>query len=338
MSAHDGFTLADHYIPAGGRERFQIRVARLPTDTWISLPVEVVNGIAPGPRLWLTAAVHGDELNGVEIIRRVLTQLDAHQLVGTLVAVPIVNVFGFLQQLRYLPDRRDLNRSFPGSRTGSLASRIAHLIMSEVVSSCTHGIDLHTGSHHRTNLPQIRADLSDEATRELALAFGAPVLIHARTPDGSLRGAAAKIGKPVLLFEGGEALRFDESAIVAGVAGVLRSMAALGMIEARETDAFPPPITISRTRWLRARRGGILRMVAKLGDRVTKAQVLADIGDAFGRDPVNVKAPCDGVVIGLNQNPLVNQGDAVVHLGLFPSADGDEASASRPSSPTESER
>lgn len=336
MSAHDGFTLADHYIPAGGRERFQIRVARLPTDTWISLPVEVVNGSIPGPRLWLTAAVHGDELNGVEIIRRVLGQIDPHELVGTLVAVPIVNVFGFLQQLRYLPDRRDLNRSFPGSRTGSLASRIAHLIMSEVVSSCTHGIDLHTGSHHRTNLPQIRADLDDAATRELAFAFGAPVLIHARTPDGSLRGAAAKIGKPVLLFEGGEALRFDESAIVAGVAGVLRSMAALGMIAARSADRLPPPITISRTRWLRARRGGILRMVSTLGARVAKGQVLAEIGDAFGRDAVNVKAPCAGVVIGLNKNPLVNQGDAVVHLGLFPSKDGE--ALSRPSSPAESER
>lgn len=298
----------------------------------------VTRGVRPGPTLCLVGGIHGDELNGVEIIRRVLSQIDAHELVGTLVAVPIVNVFGFLQQLRYLPDRRDLNRSFPGSRTGSLASRLAHLIMTEVVSACTHGIDLHTGSHHRTNLPQIRADLHDEATRELAMAFGAPVLIHAKTPDGSLRGAAAKIGKPVLLFEGGEALRFDEASIVTGVAGVLRSMSALGMIEAREDEAFPPPITVSRTRWLRARRGGILRMVSTLGDRVAKGQVLADIGDAFGRDAVNVKAPCAGVVIGLSQNPLVNQGDAVVHLGLFPPHDGEEAALSRPSSPAESER
>ncbi|MCA9621371.1 MAG: succinylglutamate desuccinylase/aspartoacylase family protein [Myxococcales bacterium] len=302
-------------IAPGERQRFEIRVARLPTGTWLHLPLEVVNGEHAGPRLWLTAAVHGDELNGAEIIRRVLAQIDHTKLAGALVAVPIVNVFGFVQQLRYLPDRRDLNRSFPGAKHGSLAARLARLIMVEVVGHSTHGIDLHTGSHHRTNLPQIRADLSDPETRAIALAFGTPVVIDAHTRDGSLRHAARQANKPVLLYEGGEALRFDELAIQAGVDGVLRTMAYLGMID--DAPALvEPPILVARTRWLRARRGGIMRCSTALGARVGKGQTLAEITDAFGRGTAYVRAPKDGIVIGLNQNPLVNQGDAVLHLAL----------------------
>jgi hypothetical protein len=308
--------LGGKVISPGTRTRFQIRVARLPTDTWLSLPVEVVHGHAPGPRLWLTAAVHGDELNGVEIIRRVLESIEVQSMRGALVAVPIVNVFGFIQQLRYLPDRRDLNRSFPGARTGSLASRLAYLLMNEIVANCTHGIDLHTGSHHRANLPQIRADLDDPATRALATAFGAPVIIHARTRDGSLRRAAAKRGKTVLLFEGGEALRFDDDAIEAGVDGVMRAMRALGMLEPSD-DEREPPIAILRTRWLRARRGGVLRLTCRLGDHVVEGQPLATVGDVFGRGAATLRAPRNGIVIGQTRNPLVNQGDALVNLGLL---------------------
>ncbi len=331
MSAPESFELATHSVAPGERARFQVPVARLPTDTWVSLPVEVVHGATAGPRLWLAAAVHGDELNGVEIIHRVLSRIDAPTLVGTVVAVPIVNVFGFIHQLRYLPDRRDLNRCFPGSRSGSLASRLAHLIMTEVVERCTHGIDLHTGSHHRANLPQIRADLDDAHTRELALAFGAPVVIHARTPDGSLRGAAAQLGKPVLLFEGGEALRFDEASITTGVTGVLRCMAALGMSPASLPPPKGAPTAIYKTRWLRARRGGILRMVSALGERVEKGQSLGTISDAFGSDAAHVRAPAQGVVLGLNKNPLVNQGDALIHLGVLTDSDEPSGGASQPS-------
>jgi predicted deacylase len=276
--------------------------------------------------LWLTAALHGDELNGVEIIRQVLEAITVDDLRGAVVAVPIVNVFGFIQQLRYLPDRRDLNRSFPGARTGSLASRLAYLLMSEVVANCTHGIDLHTGSNHRSNLPQIRADLDDPATRALATAFGTRVIIHARTRDGSLRRAAAQAGKTVLLYEGGEALRFDHDAIEAGVAGVMRAMRALGMLAPEHASAFrdrdrdgdrEPPTAILRTRWLRARRGGILRMTCRLGDHVIEGQPLATVGDAFGRGATTLRAPKAGIVIGQTQNPLVNQGDALINLGLL---------------------
>ncbi|WP_084202489.1 succinylglutamate desuccinylase/aspartoacylase family protein [Rubidibacter lacunae] len=314
-------------IAPGGRELLEIPVTRLPTQTSIALPVTVLHGCEPGPRLWLSAAIHGDEINGVEIVRQVLERVHPEQLRGTLIAAPIVNVFGFIEQSRYLPDRRDLNRSFPGSPDGSLAARLAHLFMREIVSRCTHGIDLHTASDHRTNLPQIRANLHDRETRRCALAFGAPVAIHATTRDGSLRQAAAKRGIPVLLFEGGEALRFDMTAIRVGVAGVLQVMTTLEMLPAAETSPalVPPeqplstsmPQEVFQTKWVRAARSGILRLGVRLGDRVEKRQVLGVIADAFGATAATVRAPIAGLAIGQTLNPLVNQGDAILHLAVL---------------------
>ncbi len=206
------FRIGELEVAPGRSATGELPIARQVTGTRISLPLQVVHGRSDGSTVWLSAAVHGDEINGVEIIRRVMRQLDARTMAGTVIAVPIVNVHGFLNGDRYLPDRRDLNRSFPGSPTGSLAARIANLFMTEIVSRCDVGIDLHTGSDHRTNLPQIRADLDDPETRALAEAFGAPLMLHSRIRDGSLRGAATERGATVLLFEGGEALRFDDDA------------------------------------------------------------------------------------------------------------------------------
>lgn len=299
-------------IAPGKRRELEIPVARLITHTLLSLPVTILHGLEPGPSLWLSAAIHGDEINGVEIIRQVLEQLNPKTLRGTLIAVPIVNVFGFLEQSRYLPDRRDLNRCFPGSAEGSLASRLAHLFMGEIVSRCTHGIDLHTASDHRTNFPQIRANLHDEETYRCAKAFGAPVTIHGVTRDGSLRQAVAKKGLPILLYEGGEALRFDAEAIRVGREGVLRVMNVLGMV------SFPmspiPSVEIEKTRWVRASRGGILRLQVGLGESVTKKQVLGIIANPFGKQSLKLRSPFHGLVIGHTQNPLVNQGDAIIHL------------------------
>lgn len=221
--------IAESAIAPGKRRRLDIPVSRLPTQTSISLPVIVLNGQKPGPRLWLSAAIHGDEINGVEIIRQVLEKIQPKQLQGTLLAVPVVNVFGFIEQSRYLPDRRDLNRSFPGANNGSLASRLAYLFMKEIVNNSTHGIDLHTAASPRINLPQIRANLEDEHTQLFAKAFGAPLMIHATTRDGSLRQAASQKGIPILLYEAGEALRFDGEAIRIGVEGIMRVMEYLGM-------------------------------------------------------------------------------------------------------------
>ena len=308
--------IAKEIIQPGRSQVLEIPVSRLPTQTVLSLPVTVVNGQQPGKKLWLSAAIHGDELNGVEIIRRVLAEVDPKRLKGTLIAVPIVNVFGFIEQSRYLPDRRDLNRSFPGSETGSLAARLANIFMREIVTQCDYGIDLHTAAIHRVNLPQIRANLEDQRTYECAKAFGAEVMIHANTRDGSLRQAATKQGIPVLLYEAGEALRFDYNAIAQGVAGVFRVMAHLGMIHHSEIDHTKNSQEISRTKWIRASRGGIFHLGVTLGQKVSKKDQLGTITDAFGQSNYKVKASTDGIVISYTLNPLVNQGDAIVHLAI----------------------
>ncbi|MBF2019526.1 MAG: succinylglutamate desuccinylase/aspartoacylase family protein [Hydrococcus sp. C42_A2020_068] len=309
--------IAGETIPPGKRQRLEIPVTHLPTQTPISLPVIVVNGKKAGPRLWLSAAIHGDEINGVEIIRQVLEKIKPKKLCGALVAVPIVNVFGFLEQSRYLPDRRDLNRSFPGSPNGSLAARLAHLFMTEIVKRCTHGIDLHTAAIPRINLPQIRTNLEDEETYRFAKAFGAPLLIHATTRDGSLRHAAKQQGIPILLYEAGEALRFDEQAIQIGTNGILRVMDYLGMYPLPFPTTEVASVEVSQTKWVRASRSGILHLAVKLGEQVEKKQSLGIITDAFGETNTKVCAPKKGMVIGHTQNPLVNQGDGIVHLALI---------------------
>lgn len=298
----------------GTQVKVDIPVAQLPTETMLSLPVTVIHGRKPGPRLWLSAAIHGDEINGVEIIRRVMKLIRPSRLRGTLIAVPVVNIFGFIEQSRYLPDRRDLNRSFPGSARGSLAARLASLFMHEIVYHCTHGIDLHTAAIHRINLPQIRANLEDPQTYAFARAFGAPIMIHAAMRDGSLRQAAAKRGIPVLLYEGGEALRFNADAIAVGVAGILRVLNALEMYGTQEESWCSLSLESHSTKWVRASRGGVLHLETHLNQSVHKRQHLGFIGDAYGDKSVAIRSPLDGVVIGHSQNPLVNQGDGIVHI------------------------
>lgn len=313
------FEISGQVIKPGKSQRFNIPVANLPTQTPLSIPVTVVNGIESGPKLWLSAAIHGDELNGVEIIRQVIEKVQPQKLRGTLIAVPIVNVFGFIEQSRYLPDRRDLNRFFPGSATGSLASRLAHLFMQEIVSHSTYGIDLHTAAVPRINLAQIRANLLNCETYLVAKAFGAPVMLHATGRDGSLRQAATKRNIPVLLYEAGEALRFDNRGIKVGVEGVLRVMDILGMYHSPLVSPVITPLEIWSSKWIRASHSGILRLEVGLGDMVEKRQVLGIIADAFGENQVKVRAAIAGIVISHTQNPLVNQGDGIVHLGSLES-------------------
>lgn len=290
-------------------------VSRLPTGSRLSMPVVVINGKYPGPTVWLSGAIHGDELNGVEVVRRVLPYIDQRTLRGAIIAVPVVNVFGFVEQSRYLPDGRDLNRSFPGSARGSMASQLAALFMKEVVMQSDLGIDLHTAAAHRTNIPQVRANLDDDDTRTLAEAFGAPFIIDARLRDGSVRAAANKRGIKVLLYEAGQIHRFDEPAIELGVHGVLRVLEAMGM-GTWETPAFSPPVDVRSTRWVRARRAGLMTLEVDLGTAVEKGDVLASISDALGNRSTRVSAPVPGHVIALNQNPLVTQGEALVHLAI----------------------
>ena len=300
-------------VPPGRKIRIELPFARLSTGSTASLPVAVINGRSTGPNMWISGAIHGDELNGVEIVRRVMHQLDAKRLRGGVIAVPIVNPLGFIHGSRYLPDRRDLNRAFPGSERGSSAARLAHLFMTEIVAQCSVGIDCHTASGHRTNAPQLRADTENPETMKLARAFGAPFTIHARVRDGSLREAASSRGITMLLYESGQANRFDESAIDAGVTGIMRSLRSLGMIDARLPRPAPTKV-IRRTRWVRARRGGLVRVVPMLADRVEKGEAIAEISDAFGYRPTAVRATETGWVIGRSLNPQVNPGDALVHI------------------------
>jgi len=301
-------------VAPGERVRIDLPVAQLPTHTRVHLPLEVLHGRAPGPRLWLSAAVHGDELNGVEIIRRVLLRLPECLERGSVIAAPIVNVLGFLAQSRYLPDRRDLNRSFPGSPSGSMASRLAHTFLDHVVSNCTHGIDLHTGTLDRSNHPQVRGNLRDGETLRMAEAFAAPIMVESQLRRGSLREIAGRRGIPVLVYEGGEALRFNEDAVRLGVEGVLRVLGALGL-GSFEVPAGRPSLLVRRSTWVRARRGGLLRLEVSEGDRVARRQRLGQLSDPLGEDAVELRAPFDGIVLGLTRNPVVHGGDALVHLG-----------------------
>ena len=311
--ARESFAIGSVRVRAGSTREVELPITRLVTGGDVSLPVRVVHGREPGPTVWVSAAIHGDEVVGVEVIRRVLTTLSPKEFCGTLVAVPVVNVLGFMAGDRYLPDRRDLNRSFPGSARGSLASRIAHLFMTEVVAKCEVGIDLHTAADRRVTLPQVRADLDDRRTRELAEAFAAPVMLHARLRDGSLRQAARDVGAKVLLYEAGEARRFDEAAIVPGVAGIHRVLAALGMVEDSEGPVEPSVETRS-SGWVRARSTGILHLETDLGARVEAGQRIGGLSDTFGRRVRLVHADRDGIVIGLTRAPIVNAGDALVHI------------------------
>jgi predicted deacylase len=315
-------TIGGVEIPAGERRTIEIPVARLPTAADLSMPVHVVRGRKEGPSLFVSAAIHGDEINGVEIVGRLLRMRALEKMRGTLIAVPVVNGFGFSGYSRYLPDRRDLNRSFPGSERGSLAARLAHIFMTEVVAKATHGIDLHTGAQHRTNLPQLRVTDGDRASLAMAKHFGALVVLKSQVRDGSLRAATAERKVPIVVYEGGEALRFDEWAIRAGLRGVLATMHYLDMLPTRREAPRPvrEPIVTSSSHWIRSPAGGILRSRATLGARVAKGDPIATIGDAYGHEPVPVLAPHESIVIGMTQLPVVNEGDALFHvvpLGRF---------------------
>ena len=310
--------------PAGKLTQVELRLARLPTGMWMSLPVGVLHGKHEGPVIWVSAAIHGDELNGVPIIRHLLDAIDPRRLSGTVLAVPVVNVQGLIQESRYLPDRRDLNRCFPGSKRGSSAAQLANLFMTEIVARCELGLDLHTGSGGRTNLPQLRCDLDEPGTLRLAREFGAPVLLHSRLRDGSLRAAARELDKIVLVYEAGEASRFSLRAIEIGVEGTLRVMQSLGMIE----DVVAPPKVAPRisraSSWARARRTGFCEMTVRLGTEVAEGESVAVVFDALGRDRSPVKAKHHGIVIGHVTSPLVHRGDAVAHIAEMPETVGSE--------------
>ena len=300
----------------GQRKTVLLPMPKLYDWTPISLPIHVICGKEEGPSLCITAAIHGDEINGVEVIRRLLKRKGFKKLNGNIIAIPIVNVYGFLYQERYLMDRRDLNRSFPGSANGSLASILARIISNQILSQSTHVIDLHTGSNHRFNLPQIRANLDMPGIEDLARAFNVPVILHSTFRDGSMREYANEQGIPILVYEGGESLRFDELSIRTGINGILSVMGALKMIKPYGVKKCTS--TVSRNSyWIRAPISGILRHLKKSGNRVTKGQVIGIIANPTSTEEYKLKSPLSGIIIGENMLPLVHSGQALFHIASF---------------------
>lgn len=337
--AEDVLIIGGHTIEKGQTKKIELPTVRLYTDTNMSIPIFIKRGKKPGPTIFVSGAIHGDELNGIEIISRLISGKAINRLRGTLIAVPIVNGFGVLNQSRYLPDRRDLNRCFPGSAKGSLAGRIAHLFMQEVVTKCDYGIDLHTGAIHRSNLPQIRANLDDPVTFEMAKAFAVPVLINSNLRDGSLRECADEHGIPMLLYEAGQALRFDELSIKVGVRGITNVLRHLGMLPKVRTKKNPvEPFVARNTGWVRAPDSGFVIHKKELGDRVAENDVLAEIKKPLGDVSAKVLSNADGIIIGKQNIPLVQEGEAVYHIAYFNRPQRVEASIENMQDTFESEK
>lgn len=306
--------IAGSKIGPGEFREIDINIARLPSHTVIDTPLYIYVAEEPGPVLGLMAGMHGDEINGMEIVRRII-DADFHRVKkGAVVCMPVINVYGFLNYSREVPDGKDINRSFPGSKGGSLASRVAWHMTHDVIPVIDYGIDFHTGGAMRTNYPQVRSVLKNEINAKLAAAFAAPFTIDSGFRPNSLRQTAARKGKSIIVYEGGESVRLDQHAIEEGVEGALRVMHHLDMI-----DWSPKPKEKSRviidTEWLRSKHAGLFHCMVECGKEVKEGQVVGTVTDPFGEFKQTITSDIGGYVIGLNNNPVVNAGDALIHLG-----------------------
>ena len=302
-------------IRPGETKKIDVKIAKLPSRSSIDIHIIISRAKKAGPVLLLTGGLHGDEINGVEIIRRIIQRGYHIPKAGTIICIPVINIYGFIHFSRYVPDGKDVNRSFPGNKNGSLASRVAHYLTNDIIPKIDYGIDFHTGGADRTNHPQIRCVMTDKKNARLAKAFYAPFTIHSPFRPRSLRQTAAKHGKKILVYEGGESSRFDEKAIKQGISGTLRILKHLQM---RGIKASEPRYTnkiVKKSSWLRAQASGMFQSKVTSGDLVKKNQIVGYITDPFGDFKVSVKARISGYVIGLNHNPILHQGDAVMHIG-----------------------
>lgn len=307
------FPFGDTEVAPGQSADLRLKVSESYTADPVSIAVTVIRGEEPGPTVFVTASIHGDELNGVGIVRDLLAEERLAELKGTLIAVPVTNVPGFLTLDRHAPDRRDLNRSFPGNKRGSLTSRLAGILFHEVVRRSDFGIDLHTGGGERSNFPQVRADLSSPRVARLAHDFGLPMVIHGLGPRRSLRRTAVLHGVPTIVYEAGSPRRFERGFIEAGLQGVVSVLRRLEMLPG---EPLTPPVSIEvrESRWLRARVGGILDLRVQLGEPVEQNQMISVNTNPFGHERNQLKSKASGIVIGLTGLPLVHPGDAVCHL------------------------
>lgn len=320
------FSISGIQVAAGETREIYLKVSESYLSGSIQIPVTVIRGRNPGPTAYIMAAVHGDEINGTDIVRRVIFDLDHEKLSGTLIAIPVVNIPGFLAQSRYLPYHRDLNRFFPGKRKGNNAERIARRLFEEVVRRCDFGIDLHTAAHGRMNLPHVRGDMSHPRVRRIARAFGTPILLDQVGVRGSLRREATEAGVPTILFEAGETGRFSPRVSKEGLRGVLNVLVEMGMWVQQETGGQGRSgrgrkqrskkfqVIVKSSDWVRAEKGGILDLAIKPGDLLYEGDRIGSILNPFGRTVTSIRSPCTGIVIGVTTAPLTVPGTGIVHV------------------------
>ncbi len=314
-SSGTAFQISGIRVAAGETREIYLKVSESFLANSILIPVTVIRGVKPGPTAYVTAAIHGDEINGVDIVRRLIFDLDHENLAGTLIAIPVVNIPGFVSQSRYLPYHRDLNRFFPGTRSGNNAERVAWRLFQEVVRHCDFGIDLHTAAEGRKNLPHVRADMSDARCRALARSFGSRVIIDQKGPKGSLRREATDAGVPTILFEAGETRRFSTSVSLEGLRGVLTVLEAQGMWTAKRKAKKPPfQVIVKNSHWIRATQGGILNLEVRPGELVYRGDEVGSLLNPFGRMVTRLRSPVTGIVVGVTTQPLAVPGTGLVHV------------------------
>ncbi len=301
-------------IAPGEVRKIEVGIAKLPSRSQVDISIVVNRAPRDGPVLLLMGGLHGDEINGVEIVKRIISQNLHSAERGTVICIPLLNIYGFIHFSREVPGGKDINRTFPGSNKGSLASRLAHYLMKDIVPKIDCGIDFHTGGASRANYPQIRCVVQQNSINALADQFAAPFTVNSRYRPKSFRLAASKLGKEILIYEGGESLRFDEFAIQQGINGTLRVMKHLGMIDVAPRAEHRNQIIVESS-WVRAKYSGILNLGVKYGEQVAKGAVLGEISDTLGERICTVKSPVDGYIIALNHSPVVHQGDALFHIG-----------------------
>ncbi len=300
-------------ISPGEDRQVHIAIARLPTYTSIDLPVRVIRAEKEGPVVLLSGGLHGDEINGIEIVRRLISNNQLNLISGTIIAIPLVNVYGFIQNVRGVPDGKDINRSFPGTKNGSLAKLVAYTLVKEIIPKIDFGIDFHTGGASRANFPQIRCVFENSKNLELANAFKPPVILHSGLIDKSFRKAAHRKGKPIIVYETGESMRFDEAGIQTAIEGTYRLLNHYGMREGSPEVNYTPEL-FKKSSWIRSKVAGIFNPKVKLGDTVKARQLVGKITDPYGNESFRVMNRNEGRVIGLNNSPVVHKGDAILHV------------------------
>lgn len=313
---HKSITIFKETVLPGESKTINMEIATLHTMTKLKIPIIVERSKYSGPTILLSAGLHGDEINGIEIVRQIITKNINKPKTGTIICIPVINVFGFVNQTREFPDKRDLNRVFPGSKKGSLASRFAYYLLKEIMPHIDYAIDFHAGGASRFNAPQIRIVPKNAELKKLADIFQAPFGLYSKNIAGSFRNSCDKLGVKMLLFEGGKSVNINEEVTQEGLEGTKRILDHLGMLNSKKEVTYPekPTIYITKSNWIRAKYSGMFHGYTQIGNYVIKGQLLATISDPYGKIEFTVKAPNSGYIINVNDAPIVYQGDAIYHI------------------------